>query len=234
MKCIAIIPARGGSKRFPNKNLASLGGKPLIAWPIEAAKTSPSIDRVIVSTDSDEIAKLAKELGAEVPFMRPATIATDTSPVIEAIRFTLSELERTEGYRADYVVLLQPTTPLVESFQIDVAVELAKEKSADSVINVGEVDTINHPYNVREILPDGTTRFWQNNLHYTVTGKARPKFYHAANLWLSSYDTIMKEGKLEGAKNYSILVPSYYCADIDTKEDLERIEATLSLRPGKE
>jgi CMP-N-acetylneuraminic acid synthetase len=90
------------------------------------------------------------------------------------------------------------------------------------------VDTINHPYNVREIRADGTARFWQYDLHYSIAGKDRPKFYKAANLWLSSYDTVMKEGKLEGKKNVPLIVADIYSSDIDTKEDLDRIEAILS------
>lgn len=228
-RCIVIIPARGGSKRFPKKSVQSLLGKPLLAYPIEAAKKAKRVDRVIFSTDDTEIALAAKERGAEVPFMRPAELAGDTTPVVEAIKFTLEELERTAQYHADIVVLLQPTTPLVEPEQIDAAIALALKKNADSVINVSEVDTRNHPYNVREILPDGTARFWQEDLHYSVLGKERPKFYHAANLWLSSYETI-KSNRLEGKKNYPIIVPPIYSFDIDFKEDLERLEAILSYR----
>lgn len=230
MKTIVVVPARGGSKRFSGKNVYPLMGKPLIAHPIEAAKKAKNVDRVIVSTDDEAIAAAAKEFGAEVPFMRPADIAGDTSPVIKAMQFTLSELEKREGYHADYLVLLQPTTPLIEPEQIDAAVALAIEKNADSVINVSEVDTINHPYNVREILPDGTAKFWQYDLHYNCVGKDRPKFYHAANLWLSSYKTIMEDGRLEGKNNFPLIIPTYYSADIDFKEDLECIEALLSYR----
>ncbi|PIR82440.1 hypothetical protein COU20_02275 [Candidatus Kaiserbacteria bacterium CG10_big_fil_rev_8_21_14_0_10_59_10] len=229
MNCIAVIPARGGSKRFPGKNVALLGGKPLVAWPIESAKRAKEVERVIVSTDSEEIARVAKEYGAEV-IIRPAELATDASPVIEAVKHVLTELEKENGYRADYVVLLQPTTPLIEPEQIDAAVALAKEKGADSVVNVSEVDTVNHPYNVREMAADGTVRFWQNELHYTVTGKDRPKFYRAANLWLASYETVMREGKMEGNKTYPIIVAAKYSSDIDYKDDLERIEAFLRLK----
>lgn len=226
-KCIVVIPARGGSKRFPGKNVYPLAGKPLIAHPIEAARRATLPDRVIVSTDDEGIASVARDFGAEVPFMRPVELAGDTSPVVQAMKFTLAELERVEGYHADYAVLLQPTTPLVEPEQIDAAISLALDKEADSVINVSEVDTINHPYNVREILSDGTIRFWQYDLHYNCVGKDRPKFYHAANLWLSSDDIIMKEGRLEGKRNFPVFVPTYYSADIDYKEDLERIEAWI-------
>lgn len=227
-RVIAIIPARGGSKRFPLKNVHPLRGKPLISYPIEAAKEAKFIERVIVSTDNEEIARAAREYGAEVPFLRPAEIAGDVSPVIEALQFTLMELERTEHYRPDFVVLLQPTTPLVTSAQIDTAISLAIEKQADSVTNVSLLDTISHPYNIRTIESDGTTHFWKEDLHYSCIGKNRPVFYKAANLWLSSYDTITMSGKLEGKRNYPIVVPDIYSSDIDYKEDLERIEIFLN------
>jgi CMP-N-acetylneuraminic acid synthetase len=225
---VVIIPARGGSSRFPGKNLAPLGGKPLIAYPIEAAKKASLIERVIVSTDSGEIARVAKGFGAEI-MMRPAELATDTSPVVETVKHVLRTLKEKESFHADYAMLLQAATPLIEPTQIDTAIQLALEKEADSIVNVSEVDTADHPYNVREMLPDGTVRFWQEEKHYTVTGKDRPKFYKAANLWLSSYDTIMKEGKLEGKRNYPVVVAARFASDIDTKEDLGQIEALLSL-----
>ncbi|RJQ34492.1 acylneuraminate cytidylyltransferase family protein [Candidatus Parcubacteria bacterium] len=227
MNIIALILARGGSKRFPGKNLYPLLGKPLIAHSIIAAKATTKIDRVIVSTDSEEIAAVAREYTAEVPFMRPSELASDSAKAIDVVRHIIGMLEQ-DGYKAGYVVTLQPTTPVIEPAQIDAAIELAIEKNAESVVNVSEIDTINHPYNIREIREDGTAHFWQEKLHYEALGKDRPKFYHAANLWLSSYDTVMKEGKFEGEKNYPIIVPPIYSSDIDFKEDLERLEAILS------
>lgn len=225
MNVVTIIPARGGSKRFPGKNTYPLAGKPLIAHPIEAA-IKAGVGRVLVSTDDEYIASVARTYGAEVPFLRPSALARDATPVIDAIRFTVDELERREHDLAEFVLLLQATTPLIEADQIKAALDLATAKGADSVVTVVEVDTINHPYNVRSMQEDGTIRFWQEELHYTCVGSARPKFYHAANLWLSSVATI-RAGKLEGKKNFPIIVPPVYSSDIDYKEDLERIAALL-------
>lgn len=229
-KIIVIIPARGGSKRFPRKNIHPLCGKPLISYPILAAKKAKSIDRVIVSTDDEEIAGISKFFGAEIPFMRPDELATDTSPVIDSIVYTVKTLEEREGYRADYAVLLQPATPLITGEQIDEAAGLVIEKNADSVVCVSPVDTINHPYNIREILEDGTIKFWQYDLHYDYLQKSKPKFYHAANLWLSSYETLMNEHKLEGKKNYPVILDPLYSLDIDYRSDLEMIEAIMKQR----
>ena len=100
-KIVVVIPVRGGSKRFKHKNLAKLRGKHLLWYPISAAKNIASVDRVIVSTDSTEIARVARKLGAEVPFLRPKYLATDTSPVIDTVRYTVERLTKDEGYDVD-------------------------------------------------------------------------------------------------------------------------------------
>lgn len=232
-KIIAIIPARGGSKRFPGKNLYPLNGRPLLSYPIAIAKKVKQIDRIIVSTDDKKIAAAAKKYGAEVPFMRPSNLADDISPVAETMAYTVKKLEQEEGFHADYVVLLQATNPLVKSEDVGKAIELALEKKADSVVAITSVDNINHPYNVREILADGTIKFWQEKKHYAFLKKPRPKFYHVASIWVSSYQTLVKEKRLEGKKNFPLIVDPIYSLDIDYKQDLELIDAWLKYKKGK-
>ncbi|MDD4271698.1 MAG: acylneuraminate cytidylyltransferase family protein [Patescibacteria group bacterium] len=233
-KFIAIIPARGGSKRFSGKNIYPLNGKPLISYAIEAAKKAKLVDRVIVSTDNIEIAEIAKQYGAEIPFMRPDYLATDLSPSIDTIRYTLEKLAE-DGYRADYVVLLQPTSPLISADNLDEAIDLAIKNKAGSVVAVVEVDGLNHPYNIREIQPDGTIKFWQDELHYEyiVKPKEKPKFYYAGGIWVSSFDTVMKEKKLESRNNYPLIISKISAMDIDKKEDLELIELFMKLNNNK-
>jgi len=120
----AIIPARGGSKGFPKKSIAPLGGFPLIAYSIAAAKLSKKIDRIIVSTDSEEMAAVAGSFGAETPFLRPAEFARDDSPDIEFVRHALEWLKDNEGAVPEYLVHLRPTTPLRKPEDIDKAVEM--------------------------------------------------------------------------------------------------------------
>jgi len=132
---IALIPARGGSKGLPGKNIRPLAGKPLIAHTIEAALKAQSIDRVICSTDSEEIATVALRYGAEVPFLRPAELAQDNSLAIDNYIYTIDRLSRESGSEiADFVVLL-PTAPLRTAADIDAAVAIFREKNADSVIS---------------------------------------------------------------------------------------------------
>ncbi len=233
LKIIAIIPARGGSKRFPGKNLYLLNGRPLLSYPIAIAKKVKLINRIIVSTDDKKIAATAKKYGAEVPFMRPASLAEDSSSVAEAIVYTVKRLEKEESFHADYIVLLQATNPLVKFEDVERAINLALEKKADSVVAVAPVDNINHPYNIREILLDKTIKFWQEKKHYEFLKKPRPKFYHVASIWVSNYETLVKKGKLEGKKNYPLVVEPIYSLDIDYKQDLELIDAWLRYRGQK-
>ena len=140
-KLLAIIPARANSKRLPGKNLAELGGKPLIAWTIEAALNSKHVDRVVVSTDSEEIAQISVEWGAEVPFIRPAKLAADDVPSSCVIQHVIDQIH-SKSLQYEYFVLLQPTSPLRTSDHIDQAVTLFETKRPDSVISVTALE---HP-----------------------------------------------------------------------------------------
>jgi len=132
---IAIIPARSGSKRLPGKNTMKLAGKPLIAWTIQAAIESKYIDRVVVSTDSDQIANLSKKHGADVPYLRPEILARDESPTIDAVLHMLNYLEK-RGEFYDYVVLLQPTSPLRNARDINESIDLLFDRESDAVVSV--------------------------------------------------------------------------------------------------
>jgi CMP-N,N'-diacetyllegionaminic acid synthase len=133
---IAIIPARGGSKRLPGKNLLLIGGKPLIGWTIEAAIESGVFDRVVVSTDSWEIAVMAAQFGAEVPFMRPEELALDSTPTIDVLIHAARELTGAQEIRWTHLACLQPTSPLRTAQNIREAVQLLTEKNADAIVSV--------------------------------------------------------------------------------------------------
>ena len=122
-KILSFIGARGGSKGLKNKNILNLAGKPLIAWTVEASVQSKYIDRTIVSTNSVEIASAAKDAGADVPFMRPDELATDNAPIILAMQHCLDWLEKNEGECYDYILRLQPTSPLRTVEHVDLAIE---------------------------------------------------------------------------------------------------------------
>lgn len=153
VKVHALVTARGGSKGIPRKNVLPVGGKPLIAWTIAAALASRGVDRVIVSTDDAEIAEVSKQHGAEVPFLRPAEIATDSATSLDVALHALDWLAQNGG-EPDYLLLLQPTSPLRQAGDIDGAIDLAREHNADAVLAVCEASP--HPYLARRIAPDGT------------------------------------------------------------------------------
>ena len=131
---LAIIPARGGSKGLSGKNIKELCGKPLIAWSIEQARSCDDIDRTVVSTDDEDIAGVAKKYGAEVPFMRPAELANDTASTINVISHAINWFKEHEDYQAEYVLLLQPTSPLRTREDIDGAIRILKDKNARAVV----------------------------------------------------------------------------------------------------
>jgi CMP-N-acetylneuraminic acid synthetase len=134
-RILAIIPARAGSKRLPGKNIKELAGKPLIQWTMEAAKNSALLAEVIVSTDDERIVELAKSIDVSVPFVRPQHLAQDKSSSIDVIKHSIDILEK-QGKVFDFIMLLQPTSPLRTSCHIDEAINLLNEKCADAVISV--------------------------------------------------------------------------------------------------
>lgn len=155
MKVLAVIPARAGSKSVPHKNIRNIGGKPMLAHSINHAKASKTINRVIVSTDSEEYAKIAKTYGAEVPFLRPAEYATDTALDYDVFYHALTWLKENEHYIPDVVVQLRPTYPIRRSEDIDNMVDmLLKHPEADSVRSMAKATEI--PYKMWLLKDDGT------------------------------------------------------------------------------
>ena len=183
VKVLAVITARGGSKGLPGKNIIDLGGKPLIQYSIDAAKRARFVDRVVVSTDDEEIARVSKKCGAQVPFIRPQELAGDTSAHIPVVQHAVQYLIDNEDYKADYVLLLQPTSPFRTAEDIDAAIKIAFDSGSSSVMGVMEVDQ--HPFKLSVIedqslkqafeIPEGYLRrqdfptyFWENGAIYLV------------------------------------------------------------------
>ena len=149
-KLLALITARGGSKRLPKKNILKLANKPLIAWTIEASLKSPYIDEVIVSTDDVEIAEISRSYGADVPFIRPPELATENASSIDVLKHAVLTLKNLDRH-FDYLILLQPTSPLRKATHINEAIQMYVDKKAKVVISVCEVS---HPIEWTGLLPD--------------------------------------------------------------------------------
>ncbi|HVZ22870.1 MAG TPA: acylneuraminate cytidylyltransferase family protein [Vicinamibacterales bacterium] len=141
---VGVITARGASKGVPRKNIAIVAGRPLIVWTIETALRSALLRRVIVSTDDEEIADIAKAAGAEVPFMRPGFLGEDTTPHVDVVEHALEWLDSHDNWRPEYVFLLQPTSPLRRVVDINGAIELAERRRPPAVVSVRRA--LNHPY----------------------------------------------------------------------------------------
>lgn len=145
MKVLGVIPARGGSKGVPRKNLQMLVGNPLIFYVINAALESKLLNRVIVSTEDEEIARVARSYGAEVPFTRPKELARDEVSLIPVVQHAMRYLDENEGWKADIIVSIQPTSPLIESLDIDSAIDKLIKTGCDSVVSVCKI-VHGHPY----------------------------------------------------------------------------------------
>ena len=156
MKVLGVITARGGSKGIPGKNLKLLAGRPLIAYTIDAARQSGALDRLILSTDDSMIADVARSMECEVPFIRPAELALDSTPHLPVMQHAVEWLAANEGYQPDLVIILQPTSPLRRAEHVREAVSLAQTSGADSVIGVSAVPIHYHPLRTLRVAPDGT------------------------------------------------------------------------------
>lgn len=155
MKILGIITARGGSKGIPGKNLKLLAGRPLLAYTVESARACPALDRVILSTEDEDIAATGRSLGIEVPFIRPAELSRDDTPHLPVIQHAAAWLREHEGYQPDAVLVLQPTSPLRTAADISGAIALLASTGADSVLSVSEVSGHAHPSRALRLEADG-------------------------------------------------------------------------------
>lgn len=229
MRILAIIPARGGSKGIPHKNIVNLNGKPLIAYSIQTALNSKVFDRVVVSTDSRKIARVSKSLGAEVPFLRPPHLAQDQTPGISPILHALRWLEKKEAYHPDYVMCLQPTSPLRITEDIKKATRLARRKRADSVISVSPARQ--HPYWMKKIDKKGKCSDLIFLNRPLLRRQSLPPVYALnGSIYLARREVLLHHRTWYTKRTYAYVMPYERSLDIDTPWDLYL--ADLILRDG--
>jgi len=223
-KILAIIPARGGSKRLPHKNILKLKDKPLIAWSIESAKNSKYIDKLILSSDDKKIIDVAKKFGCEVPFVRPKELAQDETRSIDVVLHALKTLK--ESY--DYVILLQPTSPLRTTQDIDEAIELCFEKKATSIVGVCEMEhsplwanTLDETMSMENFLDEQYNNSRSQDL---------PTFYRINGaFYMSKVESVLKNETFFVKENiFAFLMSQEHSVDIDTKLDFVVAEAVLN------
>jgi len=215
-KILAIIPARAGSKRIPNKNIRSFFGKPLIAHTILQAKESPIIDRVIVDTDSPKIAKIAKKYGVEAPYLRPKHLAGDKAQVIEAILHLLNRLRKEEGYKPTHVMILQTTSPFREQKDINACWNLMLRTRADSVLTVAQT----HP---RLYYLDKKQNIVLANKRASKSSntQAWPPAYllNGCFVYIVKTPVLLKEKNVITKNTKAVVCDRWRSVDLDTPED---------------
>lgn len=221
---VGVITARGGSKGLPGKNIRSFAGKPLIAWTIEAAQHSESLLKTIVSTDDEEIAKIARDCGAEVPFIRPRELAEDNSAHIDVVLHCLDWIEQ-QGDSPDYLMLLQPTSPLRNAQDIRKVVQMVEHRDPEAILAVNE--THDHPYLTRTIDENGSIRplIEMPEIHYPRRQDLPPAYFINGSIYLNSVASLRKTRSFYPADALGYVMPSSRSVQIDTLLDFVAAEA---------
>lgn len=225
---LALIPARGGSKGLPGKNIRPFLGKPLIARSIDAARESGMAGRIVVSTDDQEIAEVSRIHGAEVPFLRPPGIAADASPVLAAALHAVDWFIEHENWSPRWLLLLQPTSPLRTSDDIRHAFGLLAQHDADAVVGVSE--TKSHPFWVKTLTDDGFLRPFVDGQNAPARRQdLPPAFALNGMLYLVRVSTLREEGAFCPRRTLPLIIPSSRAFDIDTEQDFLIAEYAANL-----
>lgn len=231
---VGIIPARGGSKGVPKKNIREIGGFPMIAYSIAAAKMVKNMDRCIVSTDSDEIAGVAKNFGGDVPFLRPSEFATDSSTDIEYIKHAMEWFNENEGYIPEYWVILRPTTPLREPQVIDDAIdEIVNHSEASSLISIHEfAETPGKMFGMHDGFLHGLCPMDPRPEYFTLPRQAFALSYFGNGyVDIVKTSTVVNHDSCFGSRMLGFKAPD--TGEIDVPEDFKKVEFYLSESKSK-
>lgn len=226
---VAVITARGGSKGIPQKNITLCGSKPLIAWTIEAAQQSNYLTEFLLSTDDEEIANVAKDYGCPVPFMRPQELASDTAKSIPVIQHALQWKKTHEGKEFDYVMILQPTSPLRTAADIDACIEKIVETGADSVMSMVKLEDFSAA-KLKVIDKDGKILPWQED--EGKESKSRSELSHVYKRNCAIYLTrvsLMMAGDMFGKDSRAYIMPPERSIDINVPFDLHCANILIKL-----
>lgn len=225
IKILTVIPARGGSKGLPGKNIKHLINKPLIAWSIEQGMGSKYVNEVIVSTDSEEIADIARQYGARVPFLRPSHLAQDTSSTKDVLIHLIEELEK-KGEFYDYLLLLEPTSPLRETSDIDASIEiLVNTQGARSIVGVNRVER-QHPVFCITLTENG---FLESKNQFATFRRQDidELYFYEGSIYLSEIQAYKESGSFYHEQTLGYRVPKWKSFEIDDEVDFIIVEALL-------
>jgi CMP-N-acetylneuraminic acid synthetase len=227
---LAVVPARSGSKRAPGKNLAIVGGKPLIAHAIDAARAARSVDRVVVTTDCEKIADAARRYGAECPFLRPADLASDDAPGRAVWKHAVAWLAEHEGYRPARTVLLQPTSPLRTASDVEAAIDLHERREADWVVSVVAVQDPS-PWSTPLGPEDRLAGYASIPLEWTRgQSPLEPLYRPNGAVFAARTDVLMESVALYTDRTYAYVMPIDRSLDVDTPWDLYLADLVLKDR----
>jgi CMP-N-acetylneuraminic acid synthetase len=228
MNVLGVIPARGGSKGIPTKNLAPLCGRPLLAYTADAVNDSKKLTRTVVSTDDERIADYARSLGLDVPFIRPSSLAADDAPMLPVLQHAITAM-RGQGFETDMVVLLQPTSPLRRGQHIDAAIDWLQRVRGDSVVSVVEVPHQFNPISVMRLDEGLLKPFLETSV--PTRRQDKPRLY-ARNgpAVLAVHAHVIENGSLYGDESWPLLMTPEESLDIDTPWDLRLAESVLAAR----
>ncbi len=227
-KILCLICARGGSKGIPGKNIRPLGGIPLIGWSINTAKQSSFFDRIVVSTDSQEIASIAEEYSAEVPFIRPGDLAKDDSPEWQVWQHAITELKRLDKFQADYMVSLSPTSPFRSEEDMIKSLELLHNDDADIVISV--TPSGRNPYfNMVELNSDGFANLSKTPSNKPIRRQDAPEVFDMSTvIYATRIDFVLNANSIFDGKVKVVVIPENRAIDIDTELDFMFAEFLIS------
>ena len=231
MKILAVIPARGGSKRLPGKNIRPLSGKPLIVHTIEAAlEAGDLLHRVMVSTDDPDIERVSRAVGAEVPFLRPVDLSGDATPSLAVVQHAARFVENNDGIRLDWVLLLQPTSPLRTAADIRASIELARETECTAVVSVAEANRA-HPFLMKRIEGGRLLPFHDGQPVVHRSQDLEPTAYLLNGaIYLTRRDILLEGDSLYGDAVAPYVMPRERSIDVDTEEDLLLAEIFMNRR----
>lgn len=217
---IAVIPARGGSKRIPRKNIKEFCGRPMLGWAIDAAQKSCLFDHIIVSTDGEEIAELARKLGAETPFVRPVELADDLTPTVPVVAHAVKSCLDL-GWTADYVCCIYPCVPFLQVGDLVSALNLANARKADFVYPVTEYA---HPIQrAMRQLPDGKMQLFTPKYELTRTQDLEKSYHDAGQFYWGKASAWLEHKKMH-TDGLGMLIPNWRVVDIDSADDWKRAE----------
>lgn len=228
---LAIVPARGGSKGLPAKNIKRLCGKPLIAWSIDAGLKSKYIDKVMVSTDYIIIANIAKEYGASIPFLRPSELATDKATSFDVVKHTIEFYKNTLREEFDYIVLLEPTSPLREDGDIDNMIKniVKNEADFDSIVSIGEVTE--HPSIMKKIVNNSYLENYCIELDMKSRRQDNDSAYFPYGVaYIVKTNSLIEEQTFYTKRNSFYKIKRYQCYEIDDIYDFLAIENIMKFQ----